>query len=72
MSKISRTLSVNRTTGPHYLGLAVSGVIFYLGIRSQIFIKGNPAQTLHNVLGKQTLSGLLVIFFLSHLEPSIS
>lgn len=62
MSKMSRTLSVSRTTGLLYLGLAVSGIISYLGIRSQIFIEDNPAQTLHNVLEKQTLARFGVAF----------
>ena len=62
MSKMSRTLSVSRTTGLLYLGLAISGIIAYLGIRSQIFIEGNPVQTLHNLLEKQTLARFGVAF----------
>ena len=59
---MSRTLSVSRTTGLLYLGLAVSGIISYLGIRSQIFVEGNPAQTLNNLSEKQTLARFGVAF----------
>ena len=56
MSKINNFLSISRTTGLLYLGLAVAGIISYLGIRSQIYIEGNPAETVSNLLEKQTLA----------------
>ena len=62
MRKISQTLSVSRTTGLLYLGLAVSGIISYLGIRSQIFVEGNPTETASNLLEKQTLARFGIAF----------
>lgn len=62
MSKMGRTLSASRITGLLYFGLAVSGIISYLGIRSQIFIEDSPAQTLQNLSEKQTLARFGVAF----------
>lgn len=56
MSKLNQTLSVSRTTGLLYLGLAISGIISYLGIRSQIFVEGNPADTVSKLLEKEFLA----------------
>ena len=56
MRKISQTLSVSRTIGLLYLGLTVSGVISYFGIRSQIYIEGNPTETARNLLEKEALA----------------
>ena len=62
MRKISQTLSVSRTTGLLYLGLAVSGIISYLGIRSQIFVEGNPTETVSKLLEKQVLARFGIAF----------
>lgn len=56
MSKQDTFFTVSRTTGLLYLGLAVSGMISYLGVRGQIFVDGNAAETLGNLITQETLS----------------
>jgi len=55
-------MSVSRTTGLLYLGLAVSGVISFLGIRSQVFVEGNPAETVSKLLEKESLARVGIAF----------
>lgn len=62
MSKINQTLSVSKTTGLLYLGLAISGMISFLGIRSQIFVEGNPAETVSKLLEKEPLARVGIAF----------
>lgn len=62
MSKINQTLSVSRTTGLLYLGLAVSGVISFVGIRGQIFVEGNAADTVDKLLEKEFLARVGIAF----------
>ena len=62
MSKNNQTLSVGRTTGLLYLGLAVSGMISFLGIKSQIFVEGNPADTASKLLEKESLARVGITF----------
>ena len=62
MSKINQTLSVSRTTGLLYLGLAVSGMISFLGIRSQIYVEGNPTDTVSKLLDMQNLTRVGIAF----------
>ena len=62
MSKKNQTLSVGRTTGLLYLGLAVSGMISFLGIKSQIFVEGNPADTASKLLEKESLARVGIAF----------
>ena len=62
MSKINQTLTVGRTTGLLYLGLAVSGMISFLGIKSQIFVKGNPAATASKLLEQESLARVGIAF----------
>lgn len=62
MSKINQTWSVGRTTGLLYLGLAVSGLISFLGIKSQIFVEGNPADTVSKLLEKEPLARVGIAF----------
>ena len=62
MSKINQTLTVGRTTGLLYLGLAVSGMISFLGIRSQIFVEGNPADTVSKLLEQESLARVGIAF----------
>ena len=62
MSKINQTMSVGRTTGLLYLGLAVSGMISFLGIRSQIFVEGNAADTVSKLLEKEPLARVGIAF----------
>jgi hypothetical protein len=45
-----------RTTGLFYLGLAVTGVLGFLVIRSQLFAAGDPAATLANLVDNQSLA----------------
>jgi Domain of unknown function (DUF4386) len=45
-----------RTTGLFYLGLAVTGVLGFLVIRSQLFAAGDPAATLTNLVDNQSLA----------------
>lgn len=56
MNKKSELLTVARVTGLFYLGLAVTGIISYAVIRSQIYVDGNPAETLSHLLNKEALS----------------
>ena len=62
MSKNNQTLSVGRTTGLLYLGLAVSGMISFLGIKSQIFVEGNPAATASKLLEQESLARVGIAF----------
>lgn len=62
MSKNNQTLSVSRTTGLLYLGLAISGMISFLGIRTQIFVEGNPADTASKLLEKDSLARIGIAF----------
>ena len=55
-------MSVGRTTGLLYLGLAVSGMISFLGIKSQIFVEGNPADTASKLLEKESLAMVGIAF----------
>ena len=55
-------MSVGRTTGLLYLGLAVSGMISFLGIKSQIFVEGNPADTASKLLEKESLARVGITF----------
>ena len=55
-------MSVGRTTGLLYLGLAVSGMISFLGIKSQIFVEGNPADTASKLLEKESLARVGIAF----------
>ncbi|MDP9145991.1 MAG: DUF4386 domain-containing protein [Actinomycetota bacterium] len=45
-----------RTTGLFYLGLAVTGVLGFLVIRSQLFAAGDPAATLAHLVDNQSLA----------------
>jgi hypothetical protein len=45
-----------RTTGLFYLGLAVTGALGFLVIRSQLFAAGDPAATLANLVDNQSLA----------------
>ncbi|MBF8253117.1 MAG: hypothetical protein HW379_1459 [Actinobacteria bacterium] len=62
MSKMNQTMSVSRTTGLLYLGLAVSGIISFLGIRSQVFVEGNAAETVSKLLEKESLARVGIAF----------
>lgn len=62
MSKIDQTVSVGRTTGLLYLGLAVSGVISFAGIKGQIFVEGNAAETVSKLLEKESLARVGIAF----------
>jgi hypothetical protein len=62
MSKINQTMSVSRTTALLYLGVAISGIISFLGVRSQIFVDGNPADTVSNLLEKESLARVGIAF----------
>jgi hypothetical protein len=53
---------VGRTTGLLYLGLALSGMVSFLGIRSQIFVDGEPADTVSNLLERQDLARVGIAF----------
>ena len=44
-----------RVTGLLYLGLAVSGAIGFLFIRSQLFVAGDADATLANLTGHEAL-----------------
>lgn len=56
MNLQSKLLTISRTTGLLYLGLAVTGIISYAVIRSQIFVDGNPVETLSNLVNQEVLS----------------
>ena len=45
-----------RTTGLFYLGLAVTGVLGFLVIRSQLFAAGDPAATLAHLVDNQSFA----------------
>ena len=45
-----------RTTGLFYLGLAVTGALGFLVIRSQLFAAGDPAATLAHLVDNQSLA----------------
>ncbi len=56
MNNKSTFLTTARATGLLYLGLAITGIISYAVIRSQIFVDDNPAETLNNLVNKEMLS----------------
>lgn len=62
MSKFSQTMSEGRATGLLYLGLAVSGIISYIGIRNQIFMEGDPSETVSRLLDKEVLARFGILF----------
>jgi hypothetical protein len=45
-----------RTTGLFYLGLAITGALGFLVIRSRLFAAGDPAATLANLVDNQSLA----------------
>lgn len=45
-----------RTTGLLYLGVALTGGLAFLGIRGQLFVDGDPAATLANVVDNEALA----------------
>jgi hypothetical protein len=45
-----------RTTGLFYLGLAVTGLLGFLVVRSQLFAAGDPAATLAHLVDNQSLA----------------
>jgi Domain of unknown function (DUF4386) len=47
-----------RVTGLLYLGLAITGLLGYLIIRSQLFVADDPAATLDNLVEQETLARL--------------
>jgi hypothetical protein len=51
-----------RTTGLLYLGLAFAGALGFLLIRSQLFVAGDPAATLANLVEHKTLARAGVAF----------
>jgi hypothetical protein len=53
MQSIIRTA---RTTGLLYLGLAITGLLGFLVIRSQLFVAGDPDATLGNLVGQEGLA----------------
>ena len=52
----SKFLTTARITGLLYLGLAVTGIISYAVIRSQIFVDGNQTETFNNFVNQDMLS----------------
>ena len=56
MNKQRELLTTSRMTGLLYLGLAVTGIISYAVIRSRIYVDGNSAETLKNLISQETLS----------------
>lgn len=50
------TLTTARLTGAAYLALAVTGVIGFVGIRSAIYVVGDPAATLENLTTQSALA----------------
>jgi hypothetical protein len=59
MSALVRTA---RTTGLLYLGLAISGGLGFLLIRSQLFVADDPAATLANLVDNEALARAGVAF----------
>jgi hypothetical protein len=55
MQSLTRTA---RTTGLFYLGLAITGGLSFLLIRSQLFVAGDPAATLANLVERDGLARL--------------
>ena len=52
------TVRTARTTGLLYLGLALTGLLGNMVVRSQLFVAGDPAATLANLSGQESLARL--------------
>lgn len=50
-----------RTTGLLYLGLAVTGLLGFMAIRTQLFVAGDPEATLANMVQNEYLARLGVV-----------
>jgi hypothetical protein len=50
-----------RTTGLFYLGLAITGLLGYMLIRSQLFVAGDPGATLANLTQHELLARLGIV-----------
>lgn len=56
MTSKSKFLTDTRVTGLFYLGLAISGVIAFLSVKSNIYVAGNAALTNTNLLDNEFLA----------------
>ena len=54
-----------RATGGWYLGLAIAGLVGFLVIRPQIYVAGDPTATLANLVDREGLARLGVVFELA-------
>lgn len=55
------TVRTARTTGLLYLGLAITGMLSYLLVRSQVFVAGNAEATLANLIQQESLARLGIL-----------
>ncbi len=56
MNGIKKFFTTKRLTGLFYLGLALSGVVSFLFARNQLYVDGNAAATLANLIDKENLA----------------
>jgi hypothetical protein len=56
MAALQRKKVIARTTGWLYLGLALTGGLGFLLIRSQLFVAGDPSATLANLIEQEGLA----------------
>ncbi len=47
-----------RTTGAFYLALGITGMLGFLMVRPALFVAGDPAATLANLVGNQAMARL--------------
>jgi len=57
---MSNELRTARATGAWYLALGITGMLGFLVLRPQLYIDGDPAQTLANLSARPGLAGLSV------------
>ena len=57
----SEMVRTARITGLLYLGLAITGLLGYMLIRNQLFVIGNPEQTLANLVQHEFLARLGIV-----------
>lgn len=57
---MNASIRTARTTGAWYLALAVAGMLGFLVLRPQLYIEGEPAETLANLTARPELAALSV------------
>lgn len=57
----TRMIKIARTTGIWYLMMAITGILGFMVFHSQIFVSGNPEQTLSNLVALESTARIRLV-----------